>query len=164
MLCVNHCMLHRFVNAFFFHSIVANQYSPYIGTGFWNHEHPNHWYCIGPKYYRYVKTKTQYDSEPHPTEQFVLVNFCAFVKKYDDTNSQECKRYVTIDIPGQRNICAKPMVLWYHAHNNAPCSKKVNPCRYPVIALNIIAFALYIVKNYIKQCHCYRGNPFTDAK
>ena len=102
---------------FFFHCLIADYHCPYIGTCFRNHQYTDHWDHIRPQYNRNIESKAQYDCQLHPAERFIILFFCTFIKQNNDNQPHQCEWNITVNTPGKRSICGKPVILRHHAQN-----------------------------------------------
>ena len=157
-------VLHIILSGCFSHGLISDHYCPYISAGFRNHQHSNCRYGICPQNDRNIKSKAQHNGKPHPAEISVLVLFRTSVKQNDHDQSQNGKRNVSVDSPGQRRISSCPGILRKQAENNTKsCHQIYSYCNF-FFSFDLIAVSPYIIEKNIKHCHCNRGNKFTDAK
>ena len=102
---------------FLLHSRIADENGPHIGAGLGDHQHTDHGDGIGPKNNGNVEPEAQHDGQPHPAERFILLFFCTFIKQNNDNQPHQCEWNITVNTPGKRSICDKPVILRHHAQN-----------------------------------------------
>lgn len=93
------------------HRLITDQNSPYICTGFGYHQHSDHGDHVSPEDDRDIKSKTQHDRQPHPSKRSVVLSLCRLKEQYDDQQSEQGKRNVSVNSPTERRIWAQPAVL-----------------------------------------------------
>ena len=154
----------RLIRHLALHGAETDDHGPQVCAGFWDHQGAHDWDCFGEENHREVAAEAQHDGEPHPTEGAVVLLFGAAEVEHDDQQAQQGERDVPVDAPGQRRIGGGPLVLRHHAQGNSDACQQVHQDGQVFVLGDVVAFAPYVVNQYVENRHGDGSNPLADSQ